>query len=92
MSRHLFIGGPADGEWRDVDADALWWSVTEWSQEIRATPYDPVVDGLVTGRVHHYIRRFWRDDEAKILHTFYVHSSVKTYEVFPMLVSGYRKA
>lgn len=91
MSYHLFIGGPADGERRDVDRDAPTWRVTEWPHETRATPYDPIVDGLVIGKEHVYIRRQYHNYDTKTLHQFYVHSSIDPRDVFGVLVAGYRK-
>lgn len=92
MTRHLFIGGPADGEWREVDADSPWWRVVEWPQEVRATPYGPSGVDLQTGTVHMYLRRLYKDFDAGRTHAFYVHPDVKSNEVFSMLVAAYPRS
>lgn len=90
MTRHLFIGGPADGEWRDVEHACEVWRVAEIPA--RPDPFTlPIASQLLTFREHRYIRRYWKDYDSKRLHKFYVHEDIQPRDVFAMLIAGYRQ-
>jgi hypothetical protein len=91
MNRHLFIGGPADGEWKEVERERELWRVAELPP-VRFDPYSPLDSSqLITYKEHVYFRRYWRDDDSNRIHTFYVHSDVPLSSVFSLLIAGYRQ-
>lgn len=92
MTRHLFLGGYADGEWREVDDDNPRWRVAEPPGEIIPDPSGSVAYGFAAGTVHVYIRRSLIEQDSGITHTFYVHPDVNPRRLFSLLVAGYRHA
>jgi len=92
MSRHLFIGGPADGEWRETDRDVEFWSVVD------NTPTSYYNDDALplTYETHVYKRERLEERlpgarSAAIEHVF-VHSSVRNTGFLRALILGYRRA
>lgn len=89
--RCLFIGGYADGEWREVD--------TEWpALEIQEEPALPFIDITKIGKFddtyelkrHLYKRMSWRSDHRKRF--IYFHSELNEGDILDMLLRGYKRA
>lgn len=89
MTICLFIGGPADGERRDVERDPEMWRVAEWPTALSLVPFSPA--DTITAKEHIYFRNYWQDKDSKRLYTFYLHSSIQYASVFDILISGYRR-
>ena len=92
MSRHLFIGGPADGEWRETDRDVEFWSV---AYNTPTSYYNGGGDLPLTYETHVYKRERLEERRpgmwsAGVEHVF-VHSSVRGSGFLRALILGYRR-
>jgi len=94
MSYHLFIGGPADGEWRNVSYDAATWRVSVYKSVVDYESPPQMMEDL-SFEVHNYKREYLQEHlpgrrEPTIV-TIYTHESLVGYGIIRALIDGYRK-
>ena len=88
MSMSLFIGGPADGDRREVDPHIECYIVLESPPPIAPDDYPP--DRFITYVQHHYLYSAVRDMDGVILWVCYVHESLNGANIMDLLIAGYR--
>jgi hypothetical protein len=88
MSKHLFIGGHADGEWREVEGDRPDFSVAKPIQS-SGHPGTMLAFDRAEYAITVYRRELFRANKMEII--FYVEKSLPIEVAFEMLIAGYRK-
>lgn len=88
MTQFLFIGGPADGQWKQADHEH--WQVPVYPTPAVAPyvrwPTEPDADHLCFTAT--YRKRFWRSDKG--VYEMYVLDSMTDSEAMQRLLTHYR--
>lgn len=80
----LFIGGSADGQWREVQPERLTWQVPIWSDTVSANHAEAVVTHIP---IDTYLPIWFASGTVRVL--VWHHASINKEDVLQHLLHGY---
>jgi hypothetical protein len=85
---YLFIGGDADGKWKDVPDFTPWYKVPVLTEPSLVSPGVP--DETAAYEIQEYKRSDWHVDA--VISSVYVLNSMTPRDVWTALITGYKTA